>query len=173
MKKNKPTIFGEESFIIPNLATEFNNQMIEYRNDKFIGKIACEFLLDKDKVKRQLELCSRLENIEKTDLIDMATRKKFADKDYEIKVLQKALELAREFNATTTEQHKQILSLQSQLAEKEKNQNQKALEQLEQIINLFEPYENEGKDTILCANNGISFLEYIDNQIEELKKEIK
>ena len=48
-----------------------------------------------------------------------------------------------------------------------------ALEQLEQIINLFEPYENEEKDTILCANNGISFLEYIDNQIEELKKEMK
>ena len=47
-------------------------------------------------------------------------------------------------------------------------QNQKAIEQLEQIINLFEPYENEEKDTILCANNGISFLEYIDNQIEEL-----
>ena len=73
--------------------------------------------------------------------------------------------------------------LQKQLAEKERQlekqalfhrksikelQNQKAIEQLEQIINLFEPYENEEKDTILCANNGISFLEYIDNQIEEL-----
>lgn len=43
-----------------------------------------------------------------------------------------------------------------------------AVEQLEQIINLFEPYENEEKDTILCANNGVSFLEYIDNQIAEL-----
>lgn len=49
-------------------------------------------------------------------------------------------------------------------------QNQKAIEQLEQIINLFEPYENEEKDTILCANNGISFLEYIDNQIKQLKE---
>lgn len=72
--------------------------------------------------------------------------------------------------------------LKQQLAEKDKeieyqesmkilvveNQNKKAIEQLEQIINLFEPYENEEKDTILCANNGISFLEYIDNQIEEL-----
>ena len=44
-----------------------------------------------------------------------------------------------------------------------------AIEQLEQIINLFEPYENEEKDTILCANNGISFLEYIDNQIKAIK----
>lgn len=75
-----------------------------------------------------------------------------------------------------------IAELQKQLVEKDKeieyqestkilaveNQNKKAIEQLEQIINLFEPYENEEKDTILCANNGISFLEYIDNQIEEL-----
>ena len=91
---NKPTIFGEESFIIPNLAREFINQTVEYRNDKFIGKIACDFLIDKDKVKRQLELCARLENIDKTDLIDIATKKKLADKDYEIKVLQKALKLA-------------------------------------------------------------------------------
>ncbi len=44
------------------------------------------------------------------------------------------------------------------------------IEQLEQIINLFEPYENEEKDTILCANNGISFLEFIDNQIKQLKE---
>ena len=46
-----------------------------------------------------------------------------------------------------------------------------AVEQLEKIINLFEPYENEEKDTILCANNGTSFLEYIDNQINGLKGE--
>ena len=48
-----------------------------------------------------------------------------------------------------------------------------ALEQLEKIINLFEPYENEEKDTILCANNGTSFLEYIDNQINELKGKVE
>lgn len=80
-----------------------------------------------------------------------------------------------------------LMIMKEQLAEKDKeieyqesmkilaveNQNKKAIEQLEQIINLFEPYENEEKDTILCANNGISFLEYIDNQIEELKKEMK
>ena len=48
-----------------------------------------------------------------------------------------------------------------------------AVEQLEKIINLFEPYENEEKDTILCANNGTSFLEYIDNQINELKGKVE
>lgn len=59
------------------------------------------------------------------------------------------------------------------LAEKDKEQNQKAIEQLEKIINLFEPYENENKDTILCANNGISFLEYINQQINELKGKVE
>ena len=83
---------------------------------------------------------------------------------------------------------KKVEELKQQLSEKEKEieqyketikewvgtkfvklQNQKAIEQLNQIINLFEPYENEEKDTILCANNGISFLEYIDQQIALLE----
>lgn len=96
MKKNKPTIFGEESFIIPNMAEQLYHKEIEFIDDVLVSRIACDFNLDKDKVKRQLELCARLENIDKTDLIDMATKKKFADKDYEIKVLQEALELACE-----------------------------------------------------------------------------
>lgn len=50
-------------------------------------------------------------------------------------------------------------------------QNKTAIYELEKIINFFEPYENSEKDTILCANNGISFLEYIDQQIAELKGE--
>ena len=94
MKENKPTIFGEESFVISNMAEQFYHKEMEFRDGVLFGRIACDFNLDKDKVKRQLELCARLENIDKTELIDMATRKKFADKDYEIKVLQKALELA-------------------------------------------------------------------------------
>ena len=85
------------------------------------------------------------------------------------------------------EKQAMIYDLEAKLAEKDKeieyqesmkilaveNQNKKAIEQLEQIINLFEPYENEEKDTILCANNGISFLEYIDNQINGLKGKVE
>lgn len=94
MKKNKTTIFGEESFIIPNIAEQFYHKEMEFRDGVLFSRIACDFNLDKEKVKRQLELCNKLENIDKTDLIDMATKKKLVDKDYEIKVLQKALELA-------------------------------------------------------------------------------
>lgn len=48
---------------------------------------------------------------------------------------------------------------------------QLAISELEKIYNLFEPYENSQKDTILCANNGISFIDYLDNRIKELKGE--
>ena len=63
---------------------------------------------------------------------------------------------------------KRIAELEEQL---KKSQNQKAIEELEKIYNLFEPYENSQKDTILCANNGISFIDYLENQIESLKGE--
>ena len=100
---------------------------------------------------------------------------------------EKALETLMIMKEQLTEKEKEIeelklkldiraISLQNFNIERmQANQNKIsfAVEQLEQIINLFEPYENEEKDTILCANNGISFLEYIDNQIEELKKEMK
>ena len=42
--------------------------------------------------------------------------------------------------------------------------------QYEEIIELFEPFENEEKDTILCAKLGMSFLEYLENKILNLKK---
>ena len=65
-------------------------------------------------------------------------------------------------------QNERIAELEEQL---KKLQNQKAIEELEKIYNLFEPYENSQKDTILCANNGISFIDYLENQIESLKGE--
>ena len=51
--------------------------------------------------------------------------------------------------------------------------NKTAIAELEKVRTFFEPYENSEKDTILCANNGISFLEYIDQQIKSLKGETK
>ena len=48
------------------------------------------------------------------------------------------------------------------------SQKQLTIEELEKIYNLFEPYENSQKDTILCANNDISFIDYLENRIKEL-----
>lgn len=71
-------------------------------------------------------------------------------------------------NNEVVQYKKRIAELEEQL---KKSQNQKAIEELEKIYNLFEPYENSQKDTILCANNGISFVDYLENQIKSLKGE--
>ncbi len=137
-----------------------------------------------NKEKRIVELKQQLAESEK-----LKESYRLQNEDHHLKLLQFYSRLGVEaFGADIHEKALETLMIiKEQLAEKEKeieyqesmkilaveNQNKKAIEQLEQIINLFEPYENEEKDTILCANNGISFLEYIDNQIEELKKEMK
>ena len=60
---------------------------------------------------------------------------------------------------------------QEEIRQLKQSQNQVAISELEKIYNLFEPYENSQKDTILCANNGISFIDYLENQIKPLKGE--
>ena len=60
---------------------------------------------------------------------------------------------------------------QEEIRQLKQSQNQVAISELEKIYNLFEPYENSQKDTILCANNGISFIDYLENQIKSLKGE--
>ena len=60
---------------------------------------------------------------------------------------------------------------EQRIAELKQSQNQVAISELEKIYNLFEPYENRQKDTILCANNGISFIDYLENQIKSLRGE--
>ena len=75
---------------------------------------------------------------------------------------------ALEIEEILHKQEKRIAELEEQLKQ---SQNQVAISELEKIYNLFEPYENSQKDTILCANNGISFVDYLENQIKSLKGE--
>ena len=63
------------------------------------------------------------------------------------------------------ERNKELREENQQLKQ---SQKQLAIEELEKIYNLFEPYENSQKDTILCANNDISFIDYLENRIKEL-----
>ena len=65
----------------------------------------------------------------------------------------------------------QCLELVEENEKLKQSQKQLAISELEKIYNLFEPYENSQKDTILCANNGISFIDYLENQIKSLKGE--
>ena len=102
-------------------------------------------------------------------------KKQLAEKEKEIESLRENSLSKRIFKEKLIPSHcmEQYEKYEQQIDKLTQDKISFCIERLEQIINLFEPYENEEKDTILCANNGISFLEYIDNQIEELKKEIK
>lgn len=64
--------------------------------------------------------------------------------------------------------HQENANLKQELAELKQSQKQLTIKELEKIYNLFEPYENSQKDTILCANNDISFIDYLENRIKEL-----
>lgn len=89
------TIFGEEHFIDKTMVRFYQMQedlIITNLEDcaKEI-KFNYDIVVDKEKLRKWLTLCSRLENIEQSTLIDMATKKKFAEKDEEIEILKQAL----------------------------------------------------------------------------------
>lgn len=96
--------------------------------------------------------------------------------DKRIKELEEELDNAKRDYIPKLEFGLQRANKMGRDAEKEnqqlkQSQKQLAISELEKIYNLFEPYENSQKDTILCANNGISFIDYLENQIKSLKGE--
>lgn len=104
---------------------------------------------------------------------EIPSRRKMWDK---IESLSAKVEEIQDFRlADSTKQHNVLLacyevfnSLQIENQRLKQAQKQLAISELEKIYNLFEPYENSQKDTILCANNGVSFIDYLDNQIKSL-----
>lgn len=79
------TIFGEKHFIDPEMI--LMSQRVEYEKqlkkelvgDVYKATIKYGFEVNKEKLKKWLELCAKLEKIEYSDLIDIATQKRFAD----------------------------------------------------------------------------------------------
>ena len=104
---------------------------------------------------------------------EIPSRRKMWDK---IESLSAKVEEIQDFRlADSTKQHNVLLacyevfnSLQTENQRLKQAQKQLAISELEKIYNLFEPYVNSQKDTILCANNGVSFIDYLDNQIKSL-----
>ena len=86
---SKSTIFGEEHFIdttMINLVKQKNdaidNYIFERMENEIKGTMFVEMpqvIIDKEKLKKWVTLCMKLENIEHSDLIDMATKKKITD----------------------------------------------------------------------------------------------
>jgi hypothetical protein len=95
-------IFGEEHFIdntmveiLEDYNNKFENRVLDEMT-KTIKYVIPEIKVNAEKLKNWVIFCSRLESIDKSDLIDIAVEKKFAEKDKELELYKKALELACE-----------------------------------------------------------------------------
>ncbi len=101
---SKTTIFGEENFIDKSMISiiEERGKAIDnmiYEEIEGVARYELKMpkiVVDKEKVKKWLTLCSQLENIEHSKLIEIATKKKITNLTHENKILAKALELACE-----------------------------------------------------------------------------
>ena len=93
------TIFGEEHFFDKSMISiieERGNAIDNFIYDEIAGVAKYELpmpkiIINREKVKKWLILCSQLENLEHSELIDMATKKKFADKDSKIQELKELI----------------------------------------------------------------------------------
>lgn len=91
-------IFGAEHFI-SDFVEIYDIECQRIVIDAITKTIKCkmpEVKIDEQKLKDWIVLCARLEHIDKSDLIDIAVKKKFADKDEELAIYKRALELACE-----------------------------------------------------------------------------
>ena len=74
-----PKIFGENSFWDDNMINVMTAQDSFVLQETHKAVIKMGVKIDKAKLERWIRLCYRLEHINESDLIDIATQKKFAD----------------------------------------------------------------------------------------------
>ncbi|MGN1222315.1 MAG: hypothetical protein ACI4TT_03680, partial [Christensenellales bacterium] len=77
----KYTLFGEENFFDKDMV-QIGNFVDGYIYDEITKTIKVampQIKINKEKVIQWVELCLKLDNIDKTDLIDMATKKKILE----------------------------------------------------------------------------------------------
>lgn len=89
---SKNTIFGEENFIDKKMVAISENIETALIDDIYKTTLQIRFDINKQKLERWLRFCAKLENIEQTELIDMATKKKIADLKHELDQLNQQLE---------------------------------------------------------------------------------
>ena len=101
---SKNTIFGEEQFLdntMIDLIEQRGNALDNLVFEQMENTIRCSgfipmphVVINKDKLRKWVTLCAKLDNIEHSDLVDVATQKRILDLKDERDILEKALELA-------------------------------------------------------------------------------
>lgn len=95
MNKDK-TLFGCES-LLPNFINQYNKAVDSYIYDKVSGAIRYampEIRIDRDKLVKWVNMCIKLDNIDKEASISLAIQRKFDEKDHKIEILEHALRTA-------------------------------------------------------------------------------
>ena len=91
-------IFGEDNFFNKEMA-KFYKAQDEYIYNEMSMAIKTYMptvVFDREKLERWVKLCVKLDNIDNTDLINIATQKKFEELKDKLALTEKALELACE-----------------------------------------------------------------------------
>lgn len=158
-------IFGEEHFFdqeMVNIIEERGNAIDNAIFDEILGIAKIELpppkiILNREKVKKWLILCGQLENIEHSELIDMATKKKFADKDAEIEELRKENFKLR--NLKSRKNNEKQMDVAKQIIEKVKSYFA--------LPDGYESFANYCEDDITISES--DFMEFLDKLLEEYK----
>ena len=88
------TILGEEHFIDKNMLKIYKLYDEQLTDGIYTYATKMGIQIDKQKFEHWLNFCAKLEQIDKSDLIDIAIKRKFDEKDYRIAVLERALKKA-------------------------------------------------------------------------------
>lgn len=89
-KSPETTIFGEKSFI--DMGIQLIEAQEKYIYDEISKTISVAFpqvVIDKERLEKWINFCLKLENIEETDLIDIATQKKICDLKSQLSLTEK------------------------------------------------------------------------------------
>ena len=90
------TIFGEEHFIDREMINIYKLYDKQFTDGVYACATKMGIEVNKRKFEHWLKFCAELEQIDKSDLIDIAIKRKFDEKDHRIAVLERALDLACE-----------------------------------------------------------------------------
>lgn len=89
MSINKKTLFGCES-ILPNFISKLNSDYNNYYFDKITNEIKVimpEIIIDRPKLEKWVNMCVRLENIDKETRDELGFKMKLAEKDQQLNKL--------------------------------------------------------------------------------------
>ena len=184
------TIFGEEHFIDTAMV-----ELVEQRNraidnlvfEQMENVLKCEasvpmpnVVIDKDKLRKWVVLCMKLENVEESELVDIATRKKFLDlkqqiADLEAKLAEKNKQIETQkknlaffYDVFNNPKGKQTLETINQ------DKISFCIEQLEKVKNKFNakrPIDDLANEVgVNLGYTAVQIQNYIDNQIKQLKE---